>query len=59
METKWTAKGKPKDGYYFEGWCPKCKNVSVAKMGSAVACSKCNNDWECKVKITEKPNGNK
>jgi len=33
LNGKWTPKGKPKDGYYFEGLCPKHGKVQVVIMG--------------------------
>lgn len=52
--SEWTPKGKPKDGYYYDGECPKCGKVKVAYMGRVFVCPNCNNDHNRKVKITEK-----
>ncbi len=53
--SKWTPKGKPKDGCYFDGKCPRCGKQQVVIMGDKKrpVCSMCNNHEG--VKITEKP----
>lgn len=52
--SKWTKKGQPKEGYYFNGECPRCGKIQVAVIGdrNKPVCSICNTHQG--VKITEK-----
>ena len=52
--SRWTPKGKPKDGYYYDGECPRCGKLKegIANIAGTAVCPNCNNHEG--VKITEK-----
>jgi len=56
-DSRWTSKGKPKDGWYYEGECPRCgPGQQVVQIGSGkgfVVCRGCNQTDG--VTITEQP----
>ena len=54
--SRWTPKGKPKDGYYYDGNCPRCGDLKegIANIAGKAVCPKCNSHEG--VKITENDN---
>jgi hypothetical protein len=51
---KWTPKGKPRDGYYYDCNCLRCGNIQGAFIRgvNVFICPNCNNDKG--VKLVEK-----
>ena len=56
MDEKWTPKGKPRDGWYYEGECTqhgKTQVMAIGNGGASIVCAHENANNNCNAKITE------